>query len=218
MELELYGLKFETSYDNKTYIIEANDYYCESDETKWLVTCENKVLTKDYEFNDDQLMKSAQFVFDTKDKAIETLKIYLGIEDRVNKEVAKYKKNIEQLETDLDLEPITDQDYYTNKSTQFMSLSRLTSLLECKTINSNYVTEGCSALNGVQIRASTVYYMLLIEQVIKEIEEETDYKVVNYFNYKFEHIAYSWPLYYYWGSNNYYVRQFAFIKKSEYSK
>lgn len=52
IELELHPLKYEVNYKDKTYIIEAIDYFNNTDETKWIVLseAEKAQLTNNYYF------------------------------------------------------------------------------------------------------------------------------------------------------------------------
>jgi hypothetical protein len=73
IELELHSLKYEVNYKDKSYIIEAIDYFNNTDETKWIVTLDGKQLTKDYVFV-HEANKYENIIYNTKDVAANALK------------------------------------------------------------------------------------------------------------------------------------------------
>jgi hypothetical protein len=242
IELELLPLKYEVNYKDKCYIIEAIDYFNDTDETKWTVKLNNKYyltkefnlnddpllklnlftlnnkyyLTKEFNLNDDPLLKLNLFTFNTKDEAINALTVYLLIEDRLEKERAQYIKEINIYKQALKLKDFRDKHQFDYKNEYFMSLKVLENNLRSK--NVKFIDLSRADYLGVQVRVSTIKEMLILEQAIKDIEEDNNnyYTVVNYTNEGVSVISYNWPLYYYWQVGDEFVRHFAFIKKEEY--
>lgn len=217
IELELLPLKYEVNYKDKCYIIEAIDYFNDTDETKWTVKLNNKYyLTKEFNLNDDPLLKLNLFTFNTKDEAINALTVYLLIEDRLEKERAQYIKEINIYKQALKLKDFRDKHQFDYKNEYFMSLKVLENNLRSK--NVKFIDLSRADYLGVQVRVSTIKEMLILEQAIKDIEEDNNnyYTVVNYTNEESNIISYNWPLYYYWQVGDEFVRHFAFIKKEEY--
>lgn len=217
IELELLPLKYEVNYKDKCYIIEAIDYFNDIDETKWIVKLNNKYyLTKEFNLNDNPLLKLNLFTFNTKDEAINALTIYLLIEDRIEKEKTQYIKEINIYKQALKLKDFRDKHQFDYKNEYFMSLKVLENNLRSK--NVKFIDLSRADYLGVQVRVSTIKEMLILEQAIKDIEEDNNnyYTVVNYTNEGVSVISYNWPLYYYWQVGDEFVRHFAFIKKEEY--
>jgi hypothetical protein len=204
IELELHPLKYEVNYRDKSYIIEANDYYNDTDETKWCVVFDNQVLTKGYEFDKRHLIHINSFGFSTKDEAVTALIIHLEIEDKVQKERAKYT-NILEL-------PFlySGKDIDESISGDFLSVHDIEAALNkkgCFRINKSNRDSG-----GVQVSVTYISNMLLLEKVIEEIAKENNCKVINIYNHDVPHCNSSSPLYYYWQCGNDFVRQFALLK------
>ena len=216
IDLELHPLKYEVTYKDKTYIIEANDYFSTTYNTYWSITCEGCLLCKDYEFTESQLIDIDIFSFNTKDEAVNALTIYLLIEDRLEKEKAQYTKEINIYKQALKLKDFRDKHQFDYKNEYFMSLKVLEDNLRSK--NVKFIDLSKADYLGVQVRVSTIKEMLILEQAIKDIEEDNNnyYTVVNYTNEGSNVISYNWPLYYYWQVGDEFVRHFAFIKKEEY--
>lgn len=217
IELELLPLKYEVNYKDKCYIIEAIDYFNDTDETKWIVKLNDKYyLTKEFNLNDDPLLKLNLYTFNTKDEAINALTVYLSIEDRLEKEKAQYIKEINIYKQALKLKDFRDKHQFDYKNECFMSLKVLENNLRSKDVK--FINLSRADYLGVQVRVSTIKEMLILEQAIKDIEEDNNnyYTVVNYTNEVSDVISYNWPLYYYWQVGDEFVRHFAFIKKEEY--
>lgn len=217
IELELLPLKYEVNYKDKCYIIKAIDYFNNTDETKWIVKLNDKYyLTKEFNLNDDPLLKLNLYTFNTKDEAIKALTVYLSIEDRLEKEKAQYIKEINIYKQALKLKDFRDKHQFNYKNEYFMSLKVLENNLRSKDVK--FINLSRADYLGVQVRVNTVKEMLILEQAIKDIEEDNNnyYTVVNYTNEGSSVISYNWPLYYYWQVGDEFVRHFAFIKKEEY--
>lgn len=206
IELNIVALKYEINYKSNTYIIEAVDYFDDSDETKWLVLSDYEALTKSFEFGRRHLIENnSEYVFNTKDEAVNALKTYLSIEDKLEKERAKYT-NILAL-------PFLHAIEHTHKlGDDFLSVHDTEAALNKK---------GCFRVNksnrdcaGVQIVTQYIANMLSLEKVIEEIAKENNCKVINIYNHDVPHCNYSSPLYYYWQCGNDFVRQFALLKHS----
>jgi hypothetical protein len=215
IELELHSLKYEVNYKDKSYIIEAIDYFNNTDETKWIVILDGKQLTKDYVFV-HEANKYENIIYNTKDEAVNALKIYLSIGDRLEKEKAQYTKEINIYKQALKLKDFRDKHQFDYKNEYFMSLKVLENNLRSKDVK--FIDLSRADYLGVQVRVSTIKEMLILEQAIKNIEEDNNnyYTVVNYTNEGSNVISYNWPLYYYWQVGDEFVRHFAFIKKEEY--
>jgi hypothetical protein len=213
IELELHPLKYEVNYKDKTYIIEAVDYFNNTDETKWIVLseAEKAQLTNNYYFveNGNNAFKNIIF-FNTKDEAVNALKTYLAVEDRLEKERANYKEHIALLKNRLEL-PFLHAIEHTHKlGEDFLSVHDIEGALNKK---------GCFRINksnrdcgGVQVSVTYISNMLLLEKVIEEIAKENNCKVINIYNHDIPHCNYNTPLYYYWQCGSDFVRQFALLK------
>lgn len=208
IELELFALKYETNFNNKTYIIEAIDYY-ESDETKWLITLDGNQLTKDYLFV-HEANKYNDIAFNTKDEAIDYLKTYLIIEEKIEQNISQYKEEIILLKNRLELSFLYDMKDTSSLSGEFLSVHDIEAALNkkgCFRINKS--NKDC---NGVQVSVTYIHNMFLLEKVIDDIAKENNCKVINIYNHDVPHCNYSNPLYYYWPCGNDYIRQFALLK------
>jgi hypothetical protein len=167
IELELLPLKYEVNYKDKCYIIEAIDYFNDTDETKWIVKLNNKYyLTKEFNLNDDPLLKLNLYTFNTKDEAINALTVYLSIEDRLEKEKVQYTKEINIYKQALKLKDFRDKHQFDYKNEYFMSLKVLENNLRSKDVK--FIDLSRADCLGVQVRVSTIKEMLILEQAIKK--------------------------------------------------
>jgi hypothetical protein len=208
IELELHPLKYEVNYKNKCYIIEAVDYFNNTDETKWIVTLEGNKLRKAFRFTYMDIEHNCDThidtFFNTKDEAVNVLTTYLVIEDRLEKERAEYTSILEL--------PFlySGKNVDESISGDFLSVHDVEAALNKK---------GCFKISksnrdcvGVQVSVTYIANMLLLEKVIAEIAKDNNCKIINIYNHDVPHCNYSTPLYYYWQCGNDFVRQFALLK------
>lgn len=210
IELELFPLKYEVNYKDKSYIIEAIDYFNNTDETKWCVMLNDQVLTTDYEFNSKNLIDINSFIFNTKYEALNGLKVYLQIENRLQIEAAKYTEEIISLKNELKLPYLYNLDAVNDIKGDFLSLDEIE--IELNKIGCFKISKSNKSNGGVQVSVTSISNMLLLERTIEDIAKNNSCKVINIYNYDIPHFSYSKPLYYYWQYVNEFVRHFALLK------
>lgn len=211
IELELFALKYEVNYKDKSYIIEAIDYFNGTDETKWFVVLNDQVLTTSYEFANKNSTNINNFAFNTKDKAVNALKVYLQIEDKLEEERAKYTEEIILLKNELKLPHLFNLNAANDIKGDFLSLDEIE--IELNKIGCFKISKSNKSNGGVQMSVSSISNMLLLERTIEDIAKNNSCKVINIYNYDLPHFSYSKPLYYYWQSGNDFVRHFALLKE-----
>ena len=214
MDLQLYPLKYAVNYKDKSYLIEAFNYYSKVDEpVKWVVINQNEYLTNKYEFIESYKVEHTDITFDTKDEAVKALEIYLILEGKVQ----VYKDELYQIKADIKLNTIfnfdTIDDNYDKDWTEFITPNEVESLLIQKGITKFNINKSSTPLGGVQVITDYISDVLELDEVILEIEKEFGYRLINYFNFNCSHVSNIPPLYYYWKTGGQCTRWFTFIKQ-----